>query len=89
VPHDGRWFTYIQLRQDGHDVEAWLPLQADQKGTLTEDRQLYRPAAAGSARPVETAAGVGIYGFSLALLVLAIRQTRRARPHTSPPSTQR
>jgi hypothetical protein len=72
VPTGDRWFTYLDLRDSGGDLEAWLPLPAGRPATLVEHRDLYRPARAGRARPVETATGTVLYAAGLALLALAV-----------------
>ncbi|WP_246350852.1 hypothetical protein [Nocardia barduliensis] len=82
VSGSGRWFVYAELRDGEHNVEAWLPLPADQAIVSTETRDLYRPAAATAAtRPVQIAAGTAIYAFALILLGWAtVMVVRRRRP---------
>ena len=80
VPTDGRWFTYVDFWLHGESVEGWLPLEAGRDGTLTQNRQLYRPAGAGDrvgARQI--AYGGSIYLAGTALLALGLAAVRGAR----------
>jgi hypothetical protein len=85
VRGDGRWFVYAELRRDGQDVETWLPIDAGNAETLTEDRDLYVPAQARpSSRPVQFAAGAAIYTAGLALLGAAVRRVSIAERSHQP-----
>ncbi len=37
----GRWFLYVQLREAGRVVEAWLPVDASRASRLVQRRELY------------------------------------------------
>jgi hypothetical protein len=80
VPATGRWFLYVELRQAGGGVEAWLPVDAGRAGWVVQRRELYQPAgrAQGAAPPTgEVASGILLYAAELLLLVLVVLQVRR------------
>lgn len=79
VPADGRWFTYVEFSLNGESVEAWLPLDAGSEGTLTQSRQLYRPAGAGdNVGAAQIGYGGLIYLAGFALLVIGLAAARDA-----------
>jgi hypothetical protein len=61
VPDTGRWFLYVELREAGRGVEAWLPVDAQGVG-----------APAG-----EVAFGALLYAVGGLLLALTVLQLRR------------
>jgi hypothetical protein len=79
----GRWFLYVELREAGRGVEAWLPVDAGRAGWLVQRRELYQPAgrAQGAAPSTgEVASGTLLYaveGLLLALIVLQVRRLAR------------
>jgi hypothetical protein len=80
VPAAGRWFLYVELREAGHGVEAWLPVDAGRAARLVERRELYQPAgrAAGAGPPTgEVVFGALLYAVGLLLLALVVLQVRR------------
>jgi hypothetical protein len=80
VPTAGRWFLYVELREAGRGVEAWLPVDAGRAGGLVERRELYQPAgrAPGAGPPTgEVAFGTLLYGVGGLLLALTVLQVRR------------
>ena len=79
VPGAGRWFLYVELRDGERLVEAWLPVEADRRGTLTADRELYVPSGASSTSGAEVAAGAAVYGLIGLLLLVAARGVRQVR----------
>ncbi len=88
VPADGRWFTYVEFSHNGETVEAWLPLDAGSDGTLTQTRQLYRPAGAGDSVSVaQIGYGALIYLAGFALLALGLAAAKDARTDLDPLAT--
>jgi hypothetical protein len=80
VPAPGRWFLYVELREAGRGVEAWLPVDAGRAARLVERRELYQPPGrAASAGPPtgEVVFGTLLYAVGLLLLALVVRQVRR------------
>lgn len=77
LPDEGRWFVYIEFTRDGEPVEAWLPVESELQGTTFADRELYVPAGTQAPTTAQIASGVAIYAAGLALLGLALMQTRR------------
>ena len=77
VPERGRWFVYAELRRDGRDIEAWLPIQAgDGTHRASEsDRYAYEPddSAAGAGQVV---AGIILYVGMAALVVATFALVR-------------
>jgi hypothetical protein len=79
----GRWFLYVELREAGRGVEAWLPVDAGRAGWLVQRRELYQPAgrAQGAAPSTgEVASGTLLYaveGLLLSLIVLQVRRLAR------------
>lgn len=85
VPADGRWFTYVEFSHEGDPVEAWLPLDAGNDGTLTQTRPLYRPAGPGDSVSVaQIGYGVLIYLAGFALLILGLAAAKNARINPDP-----
>ncbi len=84
VPTDGRWFVYVDFSLRGEFVEGWLPLDAGSDGTLTQKRQLYRPAGAGdhiSAAQIVYGGLIYLAGFVLLALGLAAVRSARVDGH--------
>ncbi|TMR95796.1 hypothetical protein EJK15_26940 [Nonomuraea basaltis] len=82
VPTTGLWFVYLEAAHARGPVETWLALDASTAQRISERRDLYLPAgrAEGAALPgAEIAAGSALYALGLAVLGLAILQTRRSR----------
>jgi hypothetical protein len=80
VPATGRWFLYVELRDAGHMVEAWLPVDAGRPGRLVQHRQLYQPTgrAEGAGPPTgEVVFGALLYAVGGLLLGLTVLQVRR------------
>ena len=79
VPDRGRWFVYAELRSDGRDVEAWLPVQAGDGTHRTSEanRYAYEPddSAAGTGQVI---AGVVLYAVMAALVVATFALVRPA-----------
>ncbi|MFF9565659.1 hypothetical protein ACF1AJ_20090 [Leifsonia sp. NPDC014704] len=44
VPSSGRWFVYAEISSSYGTLEAWMPVENDLSGSLTEARTLYQPA---------------------------------------------
>jgi len=82
VPSSGRWFTYVEFRDGGETIEAWLPLDAYSAATVTQSRDLYLPAGGGQdVGATQAVWGAGIYLVGLALVglgVVAVRKDDRA-----------
>lgn len=74
---EGRWFVYVEFTRDGEPVEAWLPVESEWQGTSFADRELYLPAGAQAPTAAQIAGGAAIYALGVALLGLALVQTRR------------
>jgi len=68
VPDPGRWFVYVELRDQGHPVEAWLPVNAGRRETVTADRPLYLPSGDSGRTGGQLVAAIGLYG-GIGLLV--------------------
>ncbi|WP_327582323.1 hypothetical protein OHA25_41215 [Nonomuraea sp. NBC_00507] len=82
VPPTSLWFVYFEAAHARGPVETWLALDASTAQRISERRDLYLPAGRdeGAALPVaEIAAGVVLYGLGLAVLGLAVHQTRRSQ----------
>lgn len=81
----GRWFVYAELHRGAEDVEVWLPLPADRPTTVSEVRDLYRPAGpTASTRTMEIAAGAAIYAVAATLMAVGgIVVMRTGRPRTT------
>jgi hypothetical protein len=77
LPDEGRWFVYVEFTRDCEPVEAWLPVESEWKGTSFADRELYVPAGTQAPTTMQIASGAAIYAVGLALLGLALMQTRR------------
>jgi hypothetical protein len=77
LPAEGRWFVYVEFTRDGEPIEAWLPVESEWKGTSFADRELYAPAGTQAPTTMQIASGAAIYAVGLALLGLALMQTRR------------
>jgi hypothetical protein len=80
VPATGRWFLYVELRDAGRGVEAWLPVDAGRPGRLVERRELYLPAGrVPDAGPPtgEVVFGILLYAAELLILALTGLQVRR------------
>ena len=77
VPDGGRWFLYVEFRDGGRPVEAWLPIDAGTAGDVSERRDLYVPSGTGPTRRLQTVAGVGLYGLIGLLAAVAGWQLRR------------
>ena len=79
VPERGRWFVYAELRRDGRDIEAWLPVQAGDGADRTTERERYAYEANDSAAgPGQVAAGITLYGGMAALVVATFALVRPA-----------
>ncbi|MCV7346035.1 hypothetical protein [Mycolicibacterium rhodesiae] len=77
LPEEGRWFVYVEFTRAGEPIEAWLPVETGWQGTVSAERELYVPAGAQAPTTAQIAFGTAIYAVGLALLGLAIMQTRR------------
>jgi hypothetical protein len=76
----GRWFLYVELRDAGRGVEAWLPVDASRPGRLVEHRELYQPTgrAPGAGPPTgEIVVGTLLYAVGGLILALTVLQVRR------------
>lgn len=83
LPEPGRWFVYVELRQQGQVLEAWLPVEQNMNATTLERRPVYLPAGTGPRPAGEYALGAGLLGIGLMLTVwsaVAVERYRRARP---------
>ena len=95
VTERGRWFTYVELDDNGRRAEAWLPVDAGVAGHRAQSRTLYRPAGSSPGhRSAEIAAGAPIYlaGFlileSAFLRLDGYRETNPRCGHSSDPGSQ-
>lgn len=83
LPERGRWFLYGEFERGGQPVEAWLAVRVGAgEQTVSEPRPLYYPATV-SGGPVKIAAGVFVYAFLAAVVLLVARLIRR-RPAAPP-----
>lgn len=77
VPERGRWFVYVDLREGGRPVQAWLPVQMGARSRVVADRRFaYRP----DRRPAELlryAGGATLYLLMAALLAATFRLAGR------------
>ena len=76
LPDEGRWFVYVEFTRGGEPVEAWLPVESGWQGTSLADRELYVPARIQAPTATQIASGAAIYALGVALLGLALVQTR-------------
>jgi hypothetical protein len=86
VPPAGVWFVYLEATHPRGAVETWLPLDASAKERVSERRDLYLPvgrAEGASISAMEIVTGAALYALGVAVLVLAVAQTRRARLETA------
>jgi hypothetical protein len=82
VPPTGRWFVYVEAAHARGPVETWLALDASAAQRISERRDLYLPAGRAEEAGLpgaEIAAGIALYALGLAVLALAVLQTRRFR----------
>jgi hypothetical protein len=85
APASGRWFTYVEFDHGGDTIEAWLPLDAESPATVTQSRNLYRPAGGGQGvGATQVVLGTGIYLLGLALIGLGVVAVRKAERATLP-----
>jgi hypothetical protein len=80
VPTAGRWFLYVELRDAGRGVEAWLPVDAGHAGRLVERRELYQPTGRTprAGLPIgQVVLGSVLYAVGGLLLALTVLQVRR------------
>ncbi|MEQ4722062.1 hypothetical protein [Nonomuraea sp. B19D2] len=80
VPPTGRWFTYLEVKVKQGMAETWLPLDAGVPQRTSQRRELYLPAGRAGGEgfgPAEVVSGVVLYAIGLAVLMLALVQTRR------------
>jgi hypothetical protein len=83
LPERGRWFVYGEFDRQGQAVEAWLPVHVGaEPDTVSEERLLYNPPSE-SGGPIKIAAGLVVYAF-LAAVVLLIARLIRRRPAAAP-----
>ncbi len=81
----GRWFTYVEFRHDGADVEAWVPVDADHRSAVDETRVLYRPAGASTgATTSQVLAGMVLYLVGGLLVAAGVRLNLRRPPWANP-----
>ncbi len=78
VPDPGRWFVYVELRDQGHPVEAWLPVNAGRRETVTAARPLYLPSGDSGLTGGQLVAAIGLYGAIGLLVVVTGWGVRRA-----------
>lgn len=71
----GRWFVYVELTDDGRDVELWAPLGGDE-ATVTVRRPLYEPPAS-SARNLQAIGGIVLYALVIGMLRLTVGSATR------------
>ena len=81
LPEQGRWFVYVEFGRAGETVEAWLPVDSGWQGTSTAERELYVPAGTQPPTATQITSGTVIYAVGLALLALALIQTRGIARH--------
>lgn len=78
VEAHGRWFAYVEMSHETERVEAWLPVYADRKQSVTRTRELYLPPSTDPAgRTDQVVLGALIYLLGAALLVGGVLAARR------------
>jgi hypothetical protein len=82
LPESGRWFVYVEVRQQGRVLETWLPVQQTTNVTTVARRPVYLPVGTGPRPGGEYAAAAGLLGIGLVLMVwsgVTVRRYRRSR----------
>lgn len=79
----GRWFVYVVFEDGDRPAEAWLPINVDEAGTITQSRPLYLPPVRTSSGTAwEVVAGGLIYTVGIGLLALGALAVRRTPSET-------
>lgn len=79
VPPRGLWFVYLEATHGRGAVETWLALDAGAVERVSERRDLYLPAGVREVGTLQAVTGAAFYALGLAVLGLAVAQTRRER----------
>jgi hypothetical protein len=81
LPEPGRWFVYVEVRQQEQVLEAWLPVQQTTSVTTAARRPVYLPAGTGPRPGGEYGAAAGLLGIGMVLMVwsgVTVRRYRRS-----------
>lgn len=79
VAPNGLWFVYLQATHARGAVETWVAIDSGAVERVSERRDLYLPAGLSEGGTLQAVTGAAFYALGLAVLGLAVAQTRRSR----------